>query len=258
MEVIRSRQNPLIKLLIKLADNRRDRLKNQQTILIGTHLIKAAIDAGLSLEKLLVCENHEAKPEIAALLTTEGTTTIMLDAELFQVIEQSPSSSGLMALMNIPEVTAPATNGLCLLLENIQDPGNVGTILRSAAAAGANQIWLTPGCADIWSPKVLRAAMGAHFHLTLIERIDPAQVLEHFDGKLCITTLDQATSLYATDLRGNLVLALGTEGKGISAGLDAQADMRIHIPMADGIESLNVAAAATICLFERHRQLLMQ
>jgi len=256
MEIIRSRQNPLAKQLLKLAENRRDRLKSQQTLLIGAHLVKAALDADWHLEKLLVCEGFETKPEISALLQRASVSHLMLDTELFHAIEQSPSSSGLMALTKIPCTPKPQQTGLCLLLENIQDPGNVGTILRTAAAAGVDQVWLTAGCADIWSPKVLRAAMGAHFHLRLIERVDPAAVLDGFDGKLCITTLEHATSLYETDLRGSLVLALGAEGAGISSGLAARADKRLHIPMQTGIESLNVAAAAAICLFERRRQLM--
>ena len=98
--------------------------------------------------------------------------------------------------------------------------------------------------------------MGAHFHLALRDRIDISVALQAFDGPLCITTLDDATSLYQTDLRGNMVLALGSEGSGISSTLLHRATRRIHIPMAIGIESLNVAAAAAICLFERRRQIL--
>lgn len=256
MEIIRSRQNPLAKHLIKLAENRRDRLKSRQTLLLGTHLVKAALDAHWPIETLLLCEGHENKEEIRALLSQANPRVIMLDAELFQAIEQAPSSSGVLALSAIPDEPSLATTGLCLLLENLQDPGNVGTILRTAAAAGVDQVWLTTGCADIWSPKVLRAGMGAHFHLDLRERIDADTALQHFNGPLCITTLEDATSLYHTDLRDNMVLALGSEGSGISATLASLAGKRIHIPMAAGIESLNVAAAAAICLFERRRQIL--
>lgn len=256
MEIIRSRQNPLAKHLIKLAENRRDRLKSRQTLMIGSHLVKAAIEAHWPIDTLLVCEGHESREEVSALLELASTRTIMLDAALFQTIEQAPSSSGILALSNIPGEPDIATSGLCLLLENLQDPGNVGTILRTAAAAGVDQVWLTAGCADIWSPKVLRAGMGAHFHLALRERIDAEAALQHFSGPLCVTTLEDANSLYQTDLRGSMVLALGSEGSGISGALASRAGKRIHIPMAAGIESLNVAAAAAICLFERRRQLL--
>ncbi len=254
MEIIRSRQNPLVKHLVKLADNRRERLKSRQTLLVGTHLVAAALQAQWPLEKLLVCEGEEQRAEIAELLARRAVPALMLERPLFADMEQSPSTSGIMALAAIPEPVAARRDGFCLLLENVQDPGNVGSILRTAAAAGVDQVWLTPGCADVWSPKVLRAGMGAHFLLPVLERVDMQAVLPAFEGAIAITALEQAGSLYDSDLRGNLVLALGSEGGGVSAGLQALAGQRLRIPMATGVESLNVAAAAAICLFERRRQ----
>jgi TrmH family RNA methyltransferase len=180
----------------------------------------------------------------------------LLDGELFDAIEQLPSSTGIMALVALPESVAPAREGCCLLLDGVQDPGNVGTILRTAAAAGVAQVWLTPGCADVWSPKVVRAGMGAHFLLPLLERIDAPSALAAFQGPLAITTLDATQSIYDTQLSGPLVLALGSEGAGVSEPLAALAGLRLRIPMAAGVESLNVSAAAAVCLFERLRQSL--
>lgn len=254
MEIIRSRQNPLAKQLVKLAENRRERQKSRQTLLIGTHLVEAALQANWPLEKLLVCEGEEGRPEIAELLARRVVPVLMLERALFAEIEQSPSTAGLLALAALPENTVARQDGFCLLLENVQDPGNVGSILRTAAAAGVDQVWLTPGCADVWSPKVLRAGMGAHFLLPVLERVDMSQLLPAFSGTVAITALDQATSLYESDLRGSIVLALGSEGGGVSEALQALAGQRLRIPMADGVESLNVAAAAAICLFERRRQ----
>lgn len=254
MEIIRSRQNPLIRQLVKLAGHRRERLKQQQTLLIGTHLVSAALTASWPLEKLLVCEGEEERPEITELLARHAAHTLLLDKSLFAEIEQSPSTSGLMALLSLPETPPPLKEGFCLLLEGVQDPGNVGSILRTAAAASVDQVWLASGCADAWSPKVLRAGMGAHFLVPVLERIQPETVLAKFRGSMAITTLDDARSLYTSDLRGNLVLSLGSEGGGISPGLAALASQRLHIPMQPGLESLNVAAAAAICLFERVRQ----
>lgn len=256
MEIIRSRQNPLAKQLVKLAENRRERLKSQQTLLIGTHLVDAALTSGWPLEKLLVCEGEDARPEIRQLLEASKAPVLMLDRTLFADIEQTPSTTGLLALSAIPDHVAPRQDGFCLLLEGVQDPGNVGSILRTAAAAGIEQVWLTPGCADIWSPKVLRAGMGAHFRLQLLERIALEKVLPEFRGEIAVTTLEAASPLYGSDLRGNLVLALGSEGGGVSDALLAQATLRLHIPMTDAVESLNVAAAAAICLFESRRQRL--
>lgn len=254
MEIIRSRQNPLAKHLVKLADNRRERLKSRQTLLIGTHLVQSALAAGWPLEKLLVCEGEEGRAEIRELLDQQGVPALMLDPALFAEIEQTPSSTGVMALAAFPDAPAARREGFCLLLEGVQDPGNVGSILRTAAAAGVDQVWLTPGCADVWSPKVLRAGMGAHFRLPLIERVSLEEVLPGFGGAIAATTLEDAQSLYAATLKGNLVLALGSEGGGVSDELLAQATLRLHIPMTDAVESLNVAAAAAVCLFERRRQ----
>lgn len=255
MEIIRSRQNPLVKQLIKLADNRRERAKAQQTLLIGTHLLESAMMAKWPLEKILVCEGEENRPEILTLLAQKYAPALMLDRALFAEIEQTPSTTGIFALTAIPAVSAPLRGGFCLLLESVQDPGNVGSILRSAVAAGVQQVWLTPSCADAWSPKVLRAGMGAHFALTMLERVALSDVLPAFDGHVVVTTLDEAHSLYRTDLRGNIVIALGSEGAGISEELQNAATLRVQIPMTNGVESLNVAAAAAICLFERVRQL---
>lgn len=258
MEIIRSRQNPLAKQLVKLAENRRERLKSRQTLLIGTHLVESAMVAAWPLEKLLVCEGEESRPEIRALLEKKSVPVLALDRSLFEDIEQTPSTTGLIALASLPEAPAVQREGFCLLLEGVQDPGNVGSILRTAAAAGVDQVWLTAGCADVWSPKVLRAGMGAHFRLPLIERVQLEEVLPGFQGHIAVTTLEDATSLYDSPLGGHLVLALGSEGGGVTAELLAFATQRLHIPMTSAVESLNVAAAAAICLFERKRQLTSQ
>lgn len=255
MEVIRSRQNPLAKQLIKLSENRRERLKQRQTLLLGTHLVESALAVGVTLGKLVICEGEEGHPEVAALTTRSGLTPVLLEKELFAAVEQSPSTVRIAALMDIPTPPSLRQDGFCLLLDGVQDPGNVGSILRTAAAAGVNQVWLSPGCADAWSPKVLRAGMGAHFLVPVIERVGIDTALASFTGAIAITTLEDAASLYGCDLRGNLVLALGSEGVGISHELSTRANLRIRIPMQHGIESLNVAAAAAICAFERVRQI---
>ncbi|HET8730531.1 MAG TPA: RNA methyltransferase [Moraxellaceae bacterium] len=254
MEIIRSRQNPLVRHLVKLAESRRDRQKSRQTLLVGTHLVEAAIAASWTLDRLLTCEGHDDHPDIRALISAAPCPVTRLSAELFREIEQAPSTTGLMALISLPAQPLPVKKGCCLLLEGIQDPGNVGSIFRTAVAAGVDQIWLTAGCADIWSPKVLRAGMGAHFLIPLIDRVTLTDVLPGFTGPIVVTTLDRAVSLYDTSLPADMVLAMGSEGQGVSEELLSLASQRIHIPMAGPVESLNVAAATAICLFERRRQ----
>lgn len=255
LDIIRSRQNPVVKHLVKLAEQRRERHVSQQTLLVGTHLVAAARDAGWALQRLFVREGSEHRAEVAQLLVAQSAPATLLAPELFDAIEQLPSTTGLLALTTIPESPPLRTDGCCLLLDGVQDPGNVGSILRTAAAARVDQVWLALGAADAWSPKVLRAAMGAHFVVPVIERVDPVQALDAFKGRVAITTLAQATDLYDTDLRGDLVLAMGSEGGGVSDPVFQRADVRLRIPMHPGVESLNVGAATAVCLYERVRQL---
>ena len=141
-----------------------------------------------------------------------------------------------------------------MLLEDIQDPGNLGSMLRSAAAAGCDSVFLSQDCADAWSPKVLRAAMGGHFALRIYEQQDLPGVAKAFSGTLLATSLHATHSLYDCDLRGNVAFLIGNEGAGLSADLLGLATQKITIPMPGQVESLNAAAATAICLFEAVRQ----
>ncbi|MFC4161559.1 TrmH family RNA methyltransferase [Chitinimonas lacunae] len=254
MDLIQSRQNPHLKHLIKLASHRRDRLKSGQTVLDGPHLLAAALDAGWAPQRLFVTADGWERAEIRQLCERAAAPVAMVDAALFAEASELESLSGVLALLDMPPGPAPRQDGVVLVLDGVQDPGNVGSILRSAAAAGVDQVWLSPGCADVWSPKVLRAGMGAHFVLPLCERLDLAFALQAFAGTRAVTALEQSVGLYQADLSGNLALVMGSEGQGVSASLLALADLRLRIPMRAGIESLNVAAAAAVCLFERWRQ----
>jgi len=143
---------------------------------------------------------------------------------------------------------------LVLLLEDIQDPGNVGTLLRSAAAVGAGHVLLSPTCAFAWSPKVLRAAMGAHFALNLVEGADLAAWTARFKGQSVALDGSGETSLYDLELRGKTALLVGNEGAGLSPRLRDAASVRAKIPISKRMESLNAAAAGTVALFETARQ----
>ncbi len=161
--------------------------------------------------------------------------------------------TGIVALIRIPQPPEGKTD-CCVLLEDVQDPGNLGSILRSAAAAGIGRIHLSPGCVDAWSPKVLRAGMGAHFHLSIHENSDLVAAARDFSGQVVATTLDAEKTLFSLDLSGPTAFVIGNEGAGISAGLLEVSDSRVMIPMPGAAESLNAAAAAAICFFERVRQ----
>ena len=144
------------------------------------------------------------------------------------------------------------------MLDAVQDAGNVGTVLRSAAAAGIRHVVLGAGCADAYSPKVLRAGMGAHFALTLHERVDLRDWLAGYPHRTLATALTEHNnfSLYELDLRPPSAWIFGNEGSGVSPDILAAADATVKIPMQGAVESLNIAQAATICLFEQMRQRL--
>jgi len=156
----------------------------------------------------------------------------------------------------VPSAAAlPASAGDCVFLEGVQDAGNVGAILRSAAAFGLRHAVLSQGCADPWSPKVLRAAMGGHFSLAVTEAADLAVVLGGFAGTLVCTVVQGGSPLGQLELRGDIGWIFGAEGQGVSTSTAARAKVRATIPLAPGANSLNVAAAAAVCFYERARRL---
>lgn len=255
MKHITSKDNPHYKELGKLAGTARHRAKLGQTLLDGAHLLSAYLASGNKPLQLIVSDTALRDQEISALIwQLPDVPLVRLDVALFSGLSELKSPSGILSLVTVPQVKlAPLDCNFALLLENIQDPGNLGSILRSAAAAGCDSVFMSRGCADAWSPKVLRAAMGGHFVLKLHENTDFQNVTEYFSGKLYAAALSAKASLFSCNLRDKLAFAIGNEGAGLSEGLLAQA-VPVTIPMPGKVESLNAAAAAAICLFEAVRQ----
>jgi TrmH family RNA methyltransferase len=180
---------------------------------------------------------------------------VVLADGVFRAIADTESPAGVAAEIGIPDTrTDLAASPLCVLLEGIQDAGNVGTILRSAAAFGASDAVLSPGCADAWSPKALRAAMGGHFRLAITQDADLTSALSAFRGPTVSTVPRGGTPLHQADLSGRIAWIFGAEGRGVSDALSARVPLRVSIPMPGGAESLNVGSAAAICLYETFRQ----
>ena len=242
MKFIQSRDNPFFREIAKLAGSARQRGKENRTLLDGAHLLAAYLDSGFRPLHILVNSAALDDAEVEALLERAvGLPVTQLDDRLFAALSEQPSA-------------AVADSRFALLLEDIQDPGNLGSMLRSAAAAGCDAVFLSRGCADVWLPKVLRAAMGGHFVLNIHERQDLPGVANAFPGMLLAATLQATHNLYGCDLRGNVAFLIGNEGAGLSADLLNFATQEMAIPMPGKIESLNAAAATAICLFEAVRQ----
>ncbi|MGQ0749677.1 MAG: TrmH family RNA methyltransferase [Betaproteobacteria bacterium] len=247
----------MFRSLLKLKESARERRRESLAILDGVHLVETYAARSGAPSLLAVSASAVEAPEIRRLLENlRSVDTVVLEPELFRQIAPVTTPSGILAVVPIP-ASRPVSPDVdfCVLLEDIQDPGNLGAILRTAAAAGVRQALLSKGCADVWSPRVMRGAMGAHHLLAICEHADLAAFVRSYRGKVVAADTDATARIFDIDLRGPVAFALGNEGAGLSVSLRKAAHARASVPMAAGTESLNVAAAAAICLFERVRQL---
>lgn len=253
MTLIRSRDNPFFKKLKRLAESGRERRKTGQTLLDGVHLVQAYEAAYGLVEQLVVGEAVMAGGEIGGFVAARPYT--VLADSLLRDLGLVETPNGLLALVAMPVATVEVNlENDAILLDAVQDPGNVGTILRTAAAAGVGQALLGPGCAAAWSPKVLRAGQGAHFALAIHEDADLGAFIAAYRGTTAVTCLDGATPLYVATWKDPLAWVFGAEGQGVRRELIAAAQLKIRIPMPGAVESLNVGAAAAVCLFEALRR----
>jgi len=264
LKLIASRDNPSFKDLRDLARDARRQKREALTLLDGPHLLAAALDHDVLPDLLAVAESAAALPEVTALLARLPRVPVLcLRDALFREISELAAPVGLLARIAVPSAPqkgfplvspSASTPDDCLLLDAVQDAGNVGTLLRTAAAAGVRQVLLGPGCAGAWTPRVLRAAQGAHFALAIREQVDLAAFLRDYPGQTIAAVAHAGQSLYALDFVRPTAWLFGNEGGGIAPELVAAATLHATIPLAPGSESLNVAAAAAVCLFEMRRQ----
>jgi TrmH family RNA methyltransferase len=262
MKLISSRDNAQYKELKQLAGSSQARRKAGRTLLDGVHLCQSYQQLRGAPLLCVVAESALANTEVAAIVARcEATQApcIGVSDNLYGALSQVEHGVGILFVIETPERPVPASLGAsAVLLDNLQDPGNVGSILRSAAAAGIGQVYCSGGTAACWSPKVLRAAMGAHFVLEIYENVDLAALIVGGGADSGVTVL--ATSgyaeqrLYEVDLRRPVAWLFGHEGQGVADDLLALATHRVVIPHLGQVESLNVAACAAVCFFEQLRQ----
>jgi RNA methyltransferase, TrmH family len=256
MTAITSRANPAVKAMAKLVASTVERKREGLSVLEGPHLVAAFLDSGRALRSLIVSQSASSDAQVVKLITRAGDAVLTIVADgVFDSISTVKEPFGVMAAAPTPAGEAvPTDAALCLLLEDIQDPGNVGTLIRSAAAAGAGHVLLSGTCAFAWSPKVLRAGQGSHFALNIVEGVDLVAFLAAYKGKSVALAARGKQSLHAVDLTGPTAIAVGNEGAGLSKLVLAGANVRAHIPMPGRSESLNAGVAGSIALFEVVRQ----
>lgn len=259
MERITSDRNPLLKLIRRLIESSRERRQHNKTVLDGAHLVQAYAERfGLERASIIVSDSGLESAEIRELLPKRAPGRVLnLPDPLFASLSPVETPTGILALVEIPQFQSrpPGGKEFWIVLDGIQDPGNVGSILRTAAASGATRALLSPGCADPWSPKCLRGGMGAQFVLPVADHADLWKALEAFQGKVYATAAGTGTALFAVDLSGDCAVLFGGEGTGLAKDLITQADSSIRIPMVGGMESLNVSASVAMVCYERIRQL---
>lgn len=253
---LESKDNPKIKHLRGLIEQSSFRKKNRQTVLEGTHLSLAWLEQNRSIHSIFTTEVAYSHPDLEKIVSMYEGNVFVLSESLYNDISTLGTSLACLAIVDLPS-SNQALNFKedTLILDNIQDPGNVGTLLRSAAAAGIEQVVCTKGSASIWSPRVLRAGMGAHFSLQTYENIALEDLLEKFTIPVYVTSSHQSESVYSKNLRKQCVWILGNEGQGASNYALKHAEA-VSIPQPGGQESLNVAIAGSICFFEMVRQRL--
>jgi TrmH family RNA methyltransferase len=243
MSVLRSRDNPRVRRWARLVADARFRRSERRIVVEGPHLVDAALAHGWKIVEVLATG-------ASGLTAKAGRTPVLVSESVLKSIVDSETPQGIAAELELP-AEAPPPGGSAVFLEGIQDAGNVGAILRSAAAFGIGSAVLDSGCADAWSAKTLRAGAGAHFLLQVRQVPRLAAALEAFEGRLLCTVPRGGTALDDADLSGTLGWIFGSEGQGVSEALQALSAVRVRIPTAPSTESLNVAAAAAICFYEK-------
>ncbi len=244
--IIRSRDNPQLKELRRLAQDNTGYRKAGRYWVEGDHLCRAALQRGLQPALAVFAESFWT-PQNAALAATAARTLLVSDA-LFDELSGLPSPAKIGFVLDLPAPAEIQGQAATVILDRVQDAGNVGSILRRAGAFGFRQVLALKGTAALWSPKVLRAGMGAHFGLQLFEGLDLGAV-EALTVPLVVTSSHQGELVQQLHLPQPCAWALGHEGQGVCQALMARASYFARIDQPGGEESLNVAAAAAICLY---------
>ena len=254
--LIVSKENSLVKKIVRLANERKFRENSKLAVIYGEHLIIEALKHNL-VTHLIILE--EELNNYQSLLNEHSKLVCnIVSAEVMKKINVLDSMVDIAAVIKIvePGLMDNCFNQDCLVLENIQDPGNLGTILRAATASGVQNIILSKACVDLYNPKVLRASQGMQFGLNIYYEIDLGRFLSNYSGQVLAFTPHSDRDFYQQDLRLTSALVLGNEGNGLSDEILSQIKNQVSIPMLGDAESLNLAMATTIALFEMARQRL--
>jgi TrmH family RNA methyltransferase len=254
--VITSSQNAKIKLVRALLGRARERREANAFVVEGVRLVEEAIKSNWKVQFALYDESlsERGKSQVES-LKSRGIDVDGVSESLMKSLSETETPQGILAVLEFTQLPIPKLPSFILIPDQIRDPGNLGTLLRSAAATGVQAVLLPPETTDAFAPKVVRSGMGAHFRLPIhsmtweeIERMSKSKNL-----KLYLADM-HGKSYWETDLRQSLALIVGGEAEGASSAAQKLATVKISIPMVGNIESLNAGVAGSVLMFEVVRQ----
>lgn len=258
--IITSSQNSRIKMVRQLLADRKEREQNQLYVIEGVRLAEEVISATIKPQFALFSSQLSTRGfEIIELIKQHGVDVEEVDADLLDRISDTRTSQGILLVLNIPGESPRTDNHNILVLDQISDPGNLGTLLRSALGLGFGTVITTPGTVDMFSPKVVRSAMGAHFKCSLLEMDVEGvkkfcKVINQPPLRIILAEAQAEKVCWEMDLARPLSLVIGSEAAGASLAIKSIADEMVAIPMKHGSESLNAAVSGSILMYEIYRQ----
>ncbi|EGT3615193.1 RNA methyltransferase [Clostridium perfringens] len=251
---IESKNNNLFKEIKKLKE-KKHRIKSNKYLIEGLRFVEEAIKSKVSIDSIIFTESFKEKNQEFFLNVNEDIKLIQMNEALLKQLCSTENPQGVVGVINMQN--KELKNGeLVVLVDKVQDPGNMGTIIRTAHAAGAAGIVMTKGTVDIYNDKTLRSTMGSIFYIPVVEddSLEYVKSLKADGYRLVVSSLQGENNFFEENLQGKIIIAVGNEGNGISDEVYEIADIKVKIPMPGEAESLNVAVATSVMIYEKIRQ----
>lgn len=251
---IESKNNNLFKEIKKLKE-KKHRIKSNKYLIEGLRFVEEAIKSKVSIDSIIFTESFKEKNPDLFLKINENIKLIQMNETLLKQLCSTENPQGIVGVINMQNKELKSGE-LVVLVDKVQDPGNMGTIIRTAHAAGAAGIVMTKGTVDIYNDKTLRSTMGSIFYIPIVEddSLDFVKSLKKEGYKLVVSSLQGKNNFFEENLQGKVMIAVGNEGNGVSEEVYDIADIKVKIPMPGEAESLNVAVATSIMIYEKIRQ----